>query len=480
MPTGFVGPGGNWVTPSDQPSAGGFVRQDPESSALVGFGGIEFANQGNGGDGALVCDWNTNGVLSLVSSNGGGEAVAVDSSVLCDGLPMVKATCGSTGTYIAQFVFTEAVTLAQMQSLQIPIRVSQNNAVFGGTGMAQIWLFDDATGTRQWRLATSLNMSRARAGQTHVISFGPGVAADGWAFGGTSAPTSTTDLDAYTINRIRIVIAVPGSVAGDAVWFGPIRANARRKPVISIVLDGQYSSQHQYILPMLEAQGLRCSLALQHSLIGSGGRMTEAQLTRAYGAGHELIHHTYDGSKTAGYQSSGDWADAAAITADINLGIDYQEARGWTRGIGYAVHGGSTHPFAGSVTAARQAIVAAGYQNAGIKAIRAGEGFGTAPLKRLQNMARTANVDPYSIQGALQWTSTDNAAALAVPITGAKARGEWAIFTGHRSVISGASTLEILNSDCLTWVQALAEDVRSGKVLCLPFGEACRYYGLTN
>jgi hypothetical protein len=454
------------------------VAQDQNTGALVGANGIEIANQANASGGTLVCDWNTNGTLSLVSSNGGGEAVAVDSTVTCDGLPMCKATCGSTGTFIAQFVFTEAVTLAQMQSLQIPIRVSQNQSVFGGTGMAQIWLFDDATGTRQWRLATSLNMSRARNGQTHILSFGPGASADGWAFGGSSAPTNTSDLDAYTINRIRIVIAVPGSVAGEAVWFGPIRANARRKPVVSIVLDGQYASQHQYILPMLEAQGLRCSLALQHSLIGSGGRMTEAQITRAYGAGHECIHHTYDGSKTAGYQSASDWADAAAITTDIQTGIAYQRARSWTRGIGYAVHGGTTHPFSGAVSAARQAIVVAGYQNAGTIAIRAGEGFGTAPVKRLQNGSRPDNVDPYSIQGALQWTSTDDAADLAVPITSAKARGEWAIFTGHRSVISGASTLEILNSDCLTWVQALADDVRAGKVLCLPFSEACQYYGI--
>lgn len=433
----------------------------------------------NSSNGAVICDWTNNGALSMVSSNGGGEAIALDPTKLCDGLPMVKATCGSTGTYIAQFVFTTAVTLAQMQSLQIPIQVSQNQAVFGGTGMAQIWLFDDATGTRQWRLATSLNMSKARPGVTSVLSFSPGAATEGWAFGGSSAPTSTTDMDAFTINRIRIVIAVPAAVAGEAVWFGTIRANARRKPVVSIVLDGQYSSQDQYILPMIEAQGLRASMALQYSLIGTGGRMTEAQLQRAYDYGHELIHHTFDGSKTSGYQSAAEWPDGASITSDIAQGQAYMRARSWTSGLGYAVNGGSVSPYSGAVALARQVVVADAIRAAGIKAVRSGDGFGTAPVRRLQPTSRTSNVDLLSIQGALQWTSTDNAAALTVPITGAKSKGEWAIYTGHRTVISGPGSLEILNSDCLTWLQTLGDEVRSGRVLCLPFGEACRYYGLT-
>lgn len=445
-----------------------------------GAGNPIYVGGGSSSAGTPICDWQpAGGTLSLVSSNGGGEAIALDPTVLCDGLPMARVTCGNTGTLVAQYVFSAPITLAQMQSLQIPIRVSQNNAVFGGTGPVQIWLWDDLTGTRQWRLSTSLNMSRARPGATHVLSFGPGVAADGWAFGGTSAPTNTSDMDAYTIDRIRIVIAVPGSVAGEAAWLGPIRANSRRRSVVSIVLDGQYASQHQYLLPMIEAQGLRCSLALQYSLIGAdAGRMTAAQLDRAYAAGHELIHHVYDGSKSSGYANAGEWPTAATITADINAGQEYMRVRAWTRGLGYMVHGGSVTPYAGNVTAARQQIVTAGLLAAGIKGARVGDGLGTAPLKRLQSTALPSAVDPLTIQGALQWTSTDNAAALAVPLTSAKARGEWAIYTGHRSVISTPGSLEITNADALTWLQALGDDVRTGKVLCLPFGEACRYYGV--
>lgn len=450
------------------------------SKSVFEFGGVQIAGVGNHSTGSLLCDWQaSSGTLSLISANGGGEAAARDEAVTCDGLPMACATLGNTGTYIADYVFSSPAYLAQMQSLQIPMRVSSNNVAFTGANPIQIWLLDDSTGTRQWRLASSLDMSRCRPNITTTLSFGPGVAADGWSFGGSSAPTNTSDMDAYTIYKVRIVMAVPAGVAGGKCWFGPIRANSRRKPVVSIVLDGQYSSQHNYLLPMIEAQGLRCSLALQHSLIGTAGRMSESQLGRAYLAGHEFIHHTYDGSKSAGYQSASDWADAAAITADINLGQDYQRLRDWTRGIGYMVHGGNTHPFAGSVSPARQSVVAAGIQGAGIKAARSGDGIGTGPLNRLQNVSRLQNIDPLSLHGALQLTNTDSSASMIAATTRAKARGEWAIYTGHRSVVSGAASLEVLNGDAFVWLQSLGDDARSGKVLVLPFGEACAYYGIS-
>lgn len=431
--------------------------------------------------GTLLTDWQTNGALALISANGGAEAVALDAAVTCDGQPMVRCTQGSSGTYIADLLLTAPVYLAQMQSLQIPVRFDSNASAWtGSSNSLQLWLWDDSTGTRQWRLNASLralDASELRTGATHMLSLAPGANSQGWAFGGTSAPTNTTGLDAYSVYRLRLVVV--NVTSGAQCWVGPIRANGRRKPVITLCLDGQYSSQHNYLLPMIEAQGLRCSMALQHSLIGSGGRMTEAQLARAYtDGGHEFIHHTYDGSKTAGYQSSSDFADAAAITADIAAGNAYLSARGWARGLGYAVHGGSTHPYNASVSAARQAIVTAGYQAAGTKAIRRGA-WVMGALERLQPMSRPSAVDPYSVNGAIQWTSTDDAADLTAIVTRAKARGEWGIFTGHRSVVSGASSLEVLNSDFLTFIQSLGDDYRAGKVDVLPFGEACRYYGLT-
>lgn len=428
--------------------------------------------------GTLVCDWNTNGTLSLTSANGGGEAAALDATTTCDGLSMAKFTQGTAGTFTADYVFTAPVYLSQMQTLQIPIRWSTNvTAWTGSTNSLQIWLYSDSGGTLQWRLAASLRAldgTEFRPGVTHTVSVAAGTGTQGWTFSG--ATTTTTDMDAQTIYKVRVVFV--SNVAAEAVWIGTIRANGRRKPCVTIVLDGQYSSQNNWLIPMMEAQGVRCSLALQGDQLGQSGRMTTAQVSRAYSWGHEVINWGYDSSKTVGYNNAADWADAAAITADLNLNIALMTTNGWDRGKYYAVHGGSTNNWGSTVSAARKAIVLSGYQAAGIKAIRRGN-YAAGFLTRQQNMARVNNVDPYTVSGAIQWTSTDNAAALTALVTAAKLRGEWAIITGHRSVVSGAGSLEILNSDFLTFIQSLGDDYRAGKVEVLPFGEACVFYGLT-
>lgn len=440
------------------------------------------ASSGHISGGTPICDWQAStGTLTLVSANSG-ESVSLDSSKLCDGLPMLKCVSGAAAsTFIANFVFSTPITLAQMQSLQIPFQTTSNQAAFVGTSNClQIWFNDDTTPTRQWQLGAStesLTANTMRPEVTHTLSFAPGSASQGWSFGGTSAPTNTTDMDAVTIARLRIVFVSGGT--GETVWVGPIRANGRTKPVVSLTIDGSYTSAHQYILPMFEAQGLRASLALQWNQVGTGGRMSWAQLDRAYAWGHEIIHHTYDGSKGNGYQDSGQWANQAAIEADINAGLAAGAARGYVNGAGYAVHGGSVHPFTTPVAKARQQLVAAAYRNCGIKAIRTGNV--PAPLERLSNFARPANIDPYNVHGGRQVStgSTDTASSLAAFTTRAKNRGEACIFTFHRSVISGPSSLELLNSELQTFAAALGADVRAGLVECLPFGEMCSKYTIS-
>ncbi len=357
--------------------------------------------------GALLCDWSSNGTLSLVSANGGAEAVALDPTVLCDGVSMLKCTFKGSTTFIASFDFSALPRMAYMRTLQIPVRFSSNVGCTDISNPLQVWLYN-AAGSKQYRAV--LTLSTLRSGVITIHSQKAGWSTEGWA--GSGGAASTTELDADTVLRIRVVMATPAGYDGQSVWLGPIRVNGRKSGVVSVVIDGEYAAQAQYILPMMNGYSLRGSMAVTVADIGTGGRMTQAQITAAYGEGHEVIQHTYDSTKTGGYAVSGQWADQAAIVADLRAGQAYLTAQGWMRGLGYYVHGFS-YPYDQSISQARQEIVAAAYQAVGAKAVRKSVPY----ANRLQSAARPADVDVLVVQGAAQVSSSAPAVALTLGAT---------------------------------------------------------------
>lgn len=424
---------------------------------------------GRSSNGALLCDWVNNGTLTLQSANGGGEAVAVDSTVLCNGSPSLKCTL-SSGTFTARFALTAPVSLIKMRTLQIPIRFSSNAGFVDGSNPIQVWLYD-STFAKTWR--AQCQISTHKSGEWGVISLRAGAATEGWIFSG--GPTGTADLDAETVARIHIVIAVPAGASGQNVWIGPMRWNQRRQGIVSIVMDGEYDSQSKYILPILNGYGIRSSLALVHQNAGQAGFMTWAQLDDAYANGHEIIHHTYSNTKTNGYANATDWPTQADIQADIQAGQDNLRSRGYTRGLGYAVHGYS-YPFDQTVTQARQDVVSAAYSAAGIKGIRK-----SVPVyNRLQSIAVPSLIPSQLIQGAAQITSTTLASDITGLIDKAEANGEWAVITVHKAVLDSATpgSLEMKIGDFETWISYLAAKSRAGGVMTVPFGEACQKVGI--
>lgn len=413
---------------------------------------------------APFCDWTGNGVLTLTSANGGGEAVAVDPAVTFEGMPMVRCTL-SSGTFIANFELTTAVPVAKLRTLQVPIRFSSNGGFVTGSNDLQLWLYDSTLGKR-WQ--PQIPLATHQPGVTTVINVTAGAANQGWTFSG--GPANTSELENELVKRVRIVLAVPAGASGVQVWVGPLRVNTRGpRGVIVWTLDGQYPSQHAYVLPMLESYGIRASLALVGSTIGTGGLMTSAQIDRWYGAGHEAIHHTYDGAKTGGYANVGQWASAAAIQADIETQWALFRSRGWLRGIGYGVHGFS-YPFDQSVAATRQAEVAAALRAAGMVAVRK-----SVPVyQRRQAIARSGWVAPFCVQGAQQLASTTVAADVTAGMDATARDGDLSIITVHESVIDSAvpAGLQVKNGDLETMVAKAAELERRGEVRNLLFSEA--------
>lgn len=273
-----------------------------------------------------LCDWQTNGVLTLASANGGGEAIALDPAVTFEGQPMLRCTL-SSGTFIANFELTTAVPAAKLRTLQLPIRFSSNAGFVAGSNDLQVWLYD-STLAKRWQ--PQIPLATHQPGVTTVINVAAGAANQGWTFSG--GPANSSELDNELVKRVRVVLAVPAGAAGVQIWVGPLRVNTRGpRGVICWTMDGQYPSQNNYVLPMLESYGIRASLASVFSTIGTGGLMTAAQIDRWYANGHEVIHHTFDGSKTGGYANVGQWANSAAIQADYEAGLAYMRTRGWTR-----------------------------------------------------------------------------------------------------------------------------------------------------
>ena len=425
--------------------------------------------------GTLLTDWTTGGSLSVTGSTG---AVAVlDSAVMCAGRPMLRVTAGAAGTMTVSFTPTTPLTVAQLKSLQFPVRFTRNSTDDGATQVftnPTLWLV--GTSGSRWQYSQSFGSWRSAA--TRTWSVAPGVAAQGWSFAGSPLPTSTTSMDTDTIASVRLVYVVTAADAGESIWLGPITLGARRKGKISITMDGAYISQKNYILPMLRAAGLRASLALVNKAVGStAAYMTWADVAQYYSDGHNVLHHSYDATRINGYVNATDWPTGASITADILAGFADMTSRGFTRGNGYAVWGYSP-PWAFSVGKARQDLVTNAVKAAGVKAMRESAVPGGA-LSRLQSIAHLDYIDPLCIQGAIQPTSTNVAADITAVVDAARDRGEWGVITLHRSVVSAPASLEMLNSELDAAISYLATEVRRGTVDCTPFDEVCALYGIS-
>jgi len=423
--------------------------------------------------GTLICDWAA-GTLSLVSANAG-EGFALDPSVTLDGYQAVKCTFSNvaSGTYIAKNVLPTPIWVANLQTLQIPIRFSSNNSASGigqGSNKFQVWL--QTASSKNIRFLVEIDLHRPNAWT--CVSFNKDATSAALIFGGGA--TSLTDFVNETITEVRVVQVTNANSPNTTVWIGPIRQGVRGRGRVTIVMDGEYISQYTYLRPLLNQYGLRASLALVTGNIGYDATyMTEAQVAEMRGDGHECIHHTFSRTKTGGYGNATDWPAASDISADAQSQWSYFRSKGWTEGIGYGVWG-YTYGYTSANSDARQSMVTSGLIAGGIKAMRK-----SVPRDVLQTSGNWPSaVDPLVIDGAIQITSTNTPSDVQAVIDKAEANGEWAIITVHRAVLDSATpgSLEMKNGDHNTWMAYLAGRIRLGGVDNVTFSEGCKLYGI--
>ncbi|MES2218372.1 MAG: hypothetical protein V4501_08165 [Pseudomonadota bacterium] len=416
--------------------------------------------------GASICDWQKNGTLTL--SAGTAATAALDTSVLLFGKPTLKCVFSSAAsdTYIATFTLTNPARLKDIKNIQIPILFTNNASGNGNIGSSsapfQIWL--GTSNSKSIRI--QCDFSNLQPGVWTTLAFSRN------AVSVITNAISELDASGVTVTTVKIVQATNNTAANSyPVWVGEIIADAKiNKGYVTLVMDGEYSSQYTDLFPLLTTYGLKSSLAITTADIGGVGRMTLAQIQEMKNAGHEPISHTYDSSKSGGYGNATDWPTAADITDDLRSQWAYFDTQGWDDGIGYGVWGFS-YGFVSSNTLARQNLVASALRAGGMQAMRKSvpyNGEATAgcliPLHKMP-------VDPFVLSGAIQITSTHSFADVITCIDQAEATGSWAIITAHRSVTSSPGSLEMTKANFETWMSYANGRVNQGTLVVDTFSK---------
>lgn len=103
--------------------------------------------------------------------------------------------------------------------------------------------------------------------------------------------------------------------AGQIVDFTLQRVivNPKSKARIAICIDDGYNDVFARFLPLLEARGLRCSLAIIPSMIGAAGYLSVADMQQIERNGHEIITHGPFVNSGGGSLVSNHATDAAAV-----------------------------------------------------------------------------------------------------------------------------------------------------------------------
>lgn len=416
--------------------------------------------------GATVVDWSASfGALTL-ATGGTAAACALDTAVQFDGKPTVKCTFSTTATdtFIGRYTLADGVSFKGFKNIVIPIKITAADVV-GTVGTAAnplgVWL--KTAGGRQYRLRLVCD----------------GVGPDGWHYFSynrtetsglvtlAGGPAAMTDLDNDTITIIDIIHAAGSGIVSNAypVWFGPILRDAIATPVVSLRLDGEYDSQYNLALPILQRYGLAASLMLTHSNIGTAGYMSVSQIDEMYDAGCEVGLHTYDSTKMNGYANATDWPSGVAIANDIQAGYAAQRTNGWYRGIGTLVEGYTGAYFSGATTLARQKIIRRAMASAGVDVMC---NLRTSGLQK--NQIGASGARPLLVSANVSLASATVVADVVAQINQVAASGEWLIILAHEivedSVTPTGNKIKVSDFD------AICAAIASADVECLPIGEA--------
>lgn len=273
-----------------------------------------------------VAMWNTDKTAALT--------VAVDSSVLFNGLPTLKVTipAGTTGackvgTNIAN---TMIPTGWDRKNFALAVRYE------GFTGYdysstfppAVTAYFGDASYANFWSINNNLaNIPETKPRDSEWVVFKPDTT--GWAVGGGSpalAQNMRTKVQWTQVSQVTDCYLRIG-------FYG--KMPARKLPTVIFTMDDGFASWDSFLKPLFKHYDIPVTMGIASSFVGQANYLTAAQIVALFNDPTKLFDIVNHGQDNTGYNALGAAGCLAQMTA----------CRTYLQGIGITGDGPSHHPW---------------------------------------------------------------------------------------------------------------------------------------
>lgn len=224
----------------------------------------------------------------------------------------------------------------------------------------------------------------------------------------------------------------PLSVSFDSIWTG-----CKEKGVVSFTFDDEWDSQYTEAYRYMSAKGLVGAVAVVPDLVGVNGRCTLGQLQEMYGAGWDMLNHTYD------HQDLTTLTDAR-IGDEVRSCASYLQSSGMPRGAWDLAY-----PSGQFDQRVITAATAAGMRSG----LTVNSGYEALPL-----------VDSSAVDRCFLYNTTTLAQAKSL-VDGARTRGGWVIISGHSFVADDPGPIQWRTSD----FEALVDYVAASGIPVVPY-----------
>lgn len=450
---------GNIVTSTTDPVTGGSKKLTANNRDVLADRGVD---QWSDTGGTVMVDW-ADGSIGTPTA---GWTVEKDTTRTYAGKTALKitATAGAADTLVCDLTIPATFFGG---AKRICFAVDPGNSYITGDGANPIQLWLNYSGSTTHRL-----MMYAHSNHATGEWFESGALYDQDA-SGAGHLTGTAQWAKVAAEEVTVIRLVMTKRAGQAIsvpaYIGPIYTDPVRstKATLTLFMDGQYAGQYKYARQILQAYGLRASLAVVFPWLTSpSGTMTEAQLLKMIALGHEVICHTgttgdYGWDNVTKYP---DGQEYALVKADLGAAWARMGTMGVTDGVGYAVVG-FTNGLVNTQTYARRQNISNALRDAGVVACRQ---LGNYVGSYYGNGGEVQTVLP----GSRMVTSADSTATLTGIIDQIIARGGWSGLTFHDLVLSGATGNNYNVADFETVMDYIAGKVAAGTLRVMPFSKA--------